>query len=217
MPTQVEFLAHDILDERELRLARHLSLLLSDPERDAERDAASLIEDILPVYSGKNGDPTKVLAPYPIYHPLYYIHSYAEQREFGRHTQAFIDAICNHLNGCLDWLTPGPSKSRHSSGPFGNLAVQLYNAGTLTRPLADKLARFSRVVNIFSTKHSITLTPASSNPAVKTFSILDATLAFVIMRKISIQLFDVLKANSADLPRDWKEFRAEWLSWEEQG
>lgn len=210
MPTQVEFLARDILDERELRLATHLSILLGI----AEQDAASLIEEILPTFSEKHGDTTRVLTPDPIYRPLYYVHSYAEQREFGRHTEAFIDDICNHLEGCLEWLTPHPPKSRHPSGPFGNLAVQLYKAGTLPRPSADQLARFSKAVNISSTKRFTALLAATSNPAVKTFSVVEAALAFVMMRKLSIQLFVVLKAKGVNLLQGWKEFREEWLSWD---
>jgi hypothetical protein len=209
MPTQVELLAHDVLDERELRLAAHLSLLLGDPERDA----APLIEEILPIYLEKHGNATRVLTPDSIYRPLYYVHGYAEQREFGRHTQAFIDDICNHLEGCLEWLTPHPPKSRHPSGPFGNLAAQLYKAGTLPRPSADQLARFNKVVNA-SSKWFTARPVAKSNPAVKAFSTLEAALAFVMMRKLSIQLFGVLKAKGVSLPQGWKDFREEWLSWE---
>jgi ABC-type multidrug transport system ATPase subunit len=37
--------------------------------------------------------------------------------------------------------------------------------------------------------------------------------AIVMMRKLSIQLFALLRANGVSLPQGWPEFKDEWLSW----
>lgn len=46
----------------------------------------------------------------------------------------------------------------------------------------------------------------------RTFSVIETVYAIVIMRKLSIQLFALLKTNGVLLPHGWPEFKDEWLS-----
>ena len=49
---------------------------------------------------------------------------------------------------------------------------------------------------------------------VRTFSVQEAALAFVMMRNLSIQLFEVLETRGVILPHGWKDFKEEWLAWD---
>jgi hypothetical protein len=63
--TEIERLAFDLLDQRELQLAKHLSLLLGDDKWDA----GPLVGEILPVYWEKVGDRLQNCHPGNIYRP----------------------------------------------------------------------------------------------------------------------------------------------------
>jgi hypothetical protein len=130
---------------------------------------------------------------------------YSGLREFGRFTGVFLDMVCGHLEACLERLTPqSPPKSRHPTTPFGALASSLYRTGVIAQTLADRLYRFNKVVNVAS----------GHSPNERRFSVSDAALAFVMMRKLSIQLFTALKARGVNLPTRWKDLDETWLTWD---
>jgi hypothetical protein len=113
--------------------------------------------------------------------------------------------VCGHLEACLERLTPqSPPKSRHPTTPFGALASSLYRTGVIAQTLADRLYRFNKVVNVAS----------GHSPNERRFSVSDAALAFVMMRKLSIQLFTALKARGVNLPTRWKDLDETWLTWD---
>lgn len=175
-------------------------------------DAASLVEEILPVYCERVGDKDHILFPSNIYRPLYYIHSWSSPGNFRESTRAYMIVISGHLEGCLLFLISSrPSKYGAPSQPFGRLIDPLKASGILSAELADQLLKFNTAVNVPS-KHFGAYIPTHWLNE-RTFSVMETTCAFVLMRKLSIQLFALLKANSVVLPHRWPEFKDEWLSW----
>lgn len=205
--SDIERFAVEILDQRELQLARHLALLLDDDSCDS----SSLVEDIIPIYWQQVGDICQNLHPGNIYRPLYYIHSWSSLGDFKNRTRAYIDVISSHLEGCLENLTPFPSEDRAISKTFGPLVARLKKAGVLSPDFADQLWKFNAVINV-PAKHFGAYAPTRRLDE-RTFTVMETTCALVIMRKLSIQLFELLKANGITLPHEWPEFKDEWLSW----
>ncbi len=122
-----------------------------------------------------------------------------------------------HIEGCLLWLTKTPPKFRAPSKPFGNLVWLLFNEGVLPETLSNKLLKFNQLANIPAKHFGAFKTPRSIDE--RTFSIFEAALDFIIMRNLSMQLFDLLQARGVALPQLWKNFDPEWLSesWRSHG
>jgi hypothetical protein len=205
--TNVDLLAHDLLDQRELKLAEHLALLLNDDRFDS----GSLIEDMIPIYWEQVDDRLRSLDPDAIYRPLYYIHSHGSLRDFKDTTRTYMTFLSGHLEGCLVNLTPSPPQYRGTHRPFGSLVMQLQSSGILSAELADQLLRFNTAFNVPS-KHFDAYIPTRWLDE-RTFSVMETAYAFMLMRTLSIKLFILLKANGVILPHDWPDFKIEWLSW----
>lgn len=203
----IEQLAIATLDHQELQLAKRLALLLDDDRWDS----GSLIEGMIPIYWERVGDRLCNLSPGNIYRPLYYVHKLVYERNFRDNTRAFMETISGHLEGCLLNLTPFSPKHRGPHKPFGRLVGPLKKAGVLSEELADQLWRFNEAVNV-SSKHFGAYMPTRW-PDERTFSVKEATCAFLLMRRFSIQLFGLLKTNGVVLPQGWPDFKNEWLSW----
>jgi hypothetical protein len=202
LANQIELLARDLLDEQEWRLAQRLATVLGDDTLDA----GGLVLEILPVFwEGDSSMMARTLRPDSIYRPLYYVHMYAGLPRFGKFTRIFLDMICGHLEACLEQLTQSPPKSRHPTGLFGTLASSLYRMGVIPQTLADQVSRFNKVANVPSTH---------LRSDERTFSVSDSALAFVMMRKLSIQLSAALKARGVNLPARWKGLDDSWLTWD---
>jgi hypothetical protein len=71
--------------------------------------------------------------------------------------------------------------------------------------LSADLFDFNNIANI-PAKHFTASKKVESNLDERTFSVYDATLDFVMMRHLSIQLFSLLKTKGVLLPSQWKEF-----------
>lgn len=205
--TAIEQLAVDLLDEREWQLAKRLALLLDDDTYDAE----SLIVEMIPIYWERVGDMERTLSPDNIYRPLYYIHGWSTTGNFRDSTRAYMMVISGHLEGCLMYLTSSPPQTGVPSRPFGRLVGPLKTSGVLSVELADQLWKFNAAVNVPS-KHFGTYIPTHWLNE-RTFSVMETACALVMMRKLSVQLFTILKANGVVLPHEWPEFKDEWLSW----
>ena len=108
-------------------------------------------------------------------------------------------------------VTPFPPEHRGPSKPFGRLVGPLKKAGVLSEELADRLWRFNKAVNVPS-KHFDAHIPTRRLDE-RTFSVTETSYAFVLMRRLSMQLLNLLKANGVTLPHAWPEFKDEWLSW----
>ncbi len=204
--TDIERLAFDLLDEKELQLADHLSLLLGDDKWDA----GSLIEEILPIYWEIIGGRPRNCYPGNIYRPLNYIHVWSSRGDFANSTRAYMDVISNHIEGCLqNFLYPG-DEHRGISKAFGPLIAKLKKRGILSADLASSLWKFNDAVNVPS-KHFSAYAPTRWLDE-RTFSPMETVSAIISMRNLSIQLFELLKANGVSLPHEWPEFREEWLT-----
>jgi len=203
----IERLAIGILDQRELKLADQLALLLDDDRWDS----GSLIEDIIPIYWEQVGDRLRNLSPGIIYRPLYYVHMFGSLANFRDKTRAFMESISGHLEGCLLSLTPSPPEYGSPPKPFGRLVKRLKSAGVLSDELADQLWRFNESINV-SSKHFDAYMPTNWLDE-RTFSVKETTYAFLLMRKLSIQVFALLKASGVALPQSWPDFKTEWLTW----
>ena len=119
--------------------------------------------------------------------------------------------ISNHLEGCLQNLMRSPREDRGFSKTFGPLVAQLKKAGVLSTELATQLWRFNEAVNVPSKHFGAYIPTRRLNE--RTFSVAETAYALVLMRKFSMQLFTLLKANGVALPHEWPEFKDEWLSW----
>lgn len=205
--SEIERLAFDLLDQRELQLADHLSMLLGDDKWDA----GPLIEEILPVYWEKVGDRSQNCHPGNIYRPLNYVHVWSSEGGFKDSTRAYMDVISGHIEGCLQNLLKLPIHGRAMERAFGPAVLQLKKQKILSAELADQLWRFNKVINV-PAKHFGAYAPTNWLDE-RTFSVIETVYAIVIMRKLSMQLFTLLRDNGVSLPHEWPEFRDEWLSW----
>lgn len=207
-------LAQETLDNNEFALAQFLSELLADSRC---KFVSVLVEEILPVYYEKRGESSFTLQPDPIYRPLYYIHSYSAMRHFERFSRGFVAMTGAHIEGCLLWLTKKPPQFRAPSKPFGNLVWMLFKENVLPETLTDRLLKFNNIANVPAKHFGAFRSPRSIDE--RTFSIFEAALDFVIMRNLSIQLFDLLQSKGVALPHVWKKFDPEWLSekWRSHG
>jgi hypothetical protein len=91
------------------------------------------------------------------------------------------------------------------------LVVELNNSGILPPDLAEHLQKFNKAVNV-PAKHPSAYMP-TKNLGERTFSVLETAYALVLMRKLSIQLFGILKTRGINLPEQWSPFNDKWLSW----
>jgi hypothetical protein len=206
--TAIEQLAVDLLDQREWQLVKRLALILDD---DAY-DAGSLVAEMIPIYWERVGDRERTLFPDNIYRPLYYIHGWSTMRNFRDRTRAYVMVISGHLEGCLMYLTSSPpSQYGVPSQPFGRLVRPLKESGILSAELAEQLWKFNAAINVPS-KHFGTYVPTHWLDE-RTFSVFEAACSLVLMRKLSMKLFEILKTNGVILPHGWPEFKDEWLSW----
>jgi hypothetical protein len=147
---RLERLAGSLLDQKEMRLAKHLALLLGNKKYDA----ASLIAEILPKYWTEKGNRRFTVGPVAhrsVYRTLYYLHTYADKKSFKFRllTRLYISQTCQHLEGCLKWLAQNTPRSKSlARRPFGALVNGLEEAGTLPSPLATQLIAFNSAANI---------------------------------------------------------------------
>lgn len=206
--SEIEEFAREFLDKKEFELAEYLSRLLRNPNC---KYVGVLVSEILPNYSEKRGDSYYTLEPDPIYRPLYYLEMYANSRHFKDNTRIFLNNASAHLEGCLLWLTKTPPKYRSPPKPFGGLVYGLLEERILTKELADQLLAFNRLINV-PAKHMTAFFQPHSRLDERTFSCLDASLAFMAMRKLSIDLFKILDESGISLPQHWKEFDDNWFS-----
>lgn len=206
--SDIERFAVEIFDQKELQLSRHLAFLLEDDSCDS----SSLVEEMIPIYWEGVGDRKRTLFPDNIYRPLYYIHVWSSTCNFRDSTRAYMMVISGHLEGCLMYLTSSPpSQYGVPSQPFGRLVRPLKASGILSAELADQLWKFNAAINVPS-KHFGTYVPTHWLDE-RTFSVFETTCALVLMRKLSMKLFEILKVNGVILPHGWPEFKDEWLSW----
>jgi hypothetical protein len=96
---------------------------------------------------------------------------------------------------------------------FGQLVVALSQRGELTGQLSDHLARFNRIV-VRPAKHFTAIDNLPRNIDERTFGVRDGTLTFVMMRHLSMQLFDCINSKGPPLPSNWKQFDEKWLTWD---
>lgn len=170
-----------------------------------------LVKEILPVYWEKVGDRSQNCYPLNIYRPLNYVHVWSTRGGFKDYTRAYMDVISSHIEGCLQNLLKIPTQGRAMERAFGPAVSQLKKQKILSTELVDYLYRFNDVINV-PAKHFGAYAPTNWLDE-RTFSVIETVYAILIMRKLSMQLFTLLKINGVALPREWPEFRDEWLSW----
>ena len=207
--TVISQLANKALDERELQLAEHLAFLLDDDKWDA----ASLIGSIIPVYWERVDERDRTLDPDNVFRSLYYIHVNASvnSKAFRRNTRAYMIYISNHIEGCLQQLMLLPRNDRGLSKTFGPLVAQLKKKGILPEELTGQLWEFNDAINVPS-KHLGAYIPTRRLKE-RTFSVIETAWALILMRKLSMQLFDLLITMGRPLPKQWPVFKDEWLTW----
>ena len=156
------------------------------------------------------GDRLQNCYPGNIYRPLNYIRVWSSEGGFKDNIRAYIDVISNHIEGCLQNLLKLPTEGRAMERAFGPAVSHLRKKHVLSAELAAKLWRFNELINV-PAKHFGAYAPTNWLD-VRTFSEIETIYAIVIMRKLSMQLFALLKVTGIFLPHDWPEFKDEWLS-----
>ena len=109
------------------------------------------------------------------------------------------------------YLTPSPPTHRTEQRPFGRLVKPLKNAGIISAELAGQLWEFNEVINV-SSKHFGAYAPTRWLDQ-RTFSVKEAAFSFLLMRKLSMELFVLIETRGLILPQNWPDFKDEWLSW----
>lgn len=208
MSLTIEALAQELLSEEELALALKLSEVLED----SNYDAVGLLHKVLPKYWVRDGGSVRSLSPRSVYRPFYYVATYAESPHFEEHSRIFIDNVCGHIEGCLHWLVKATVGSERGGLPFGPLVKLLEEAQIVETELADQLMIFNRVVYIPAKHHTVQDFLGLSLDE-RSFSVQDASFALVLARKLSVQLFDLLRSHGEPIPADWKPFSSAWLTW----
>lgn len=189
-------LAKKLLEKRELDLSNHLSQLLGRPGRSAY----ALIGEILPVYH----DGRQVLEPRNIYRSLNYIHVEAAKSGDPYMVRYFIHTMGGHLETCLYHFD-----FRYHNLSLGVVVKGLRNQGILLPELAQALFDFNKIYTHAKHLDDPLVLPSSMDE--RSFSFRDGALAFLIMRKLSMQVFRLLKRKGATIPEDWREFDDRWL------
>jgi hypothetical protein len=196
-------LAREMLDKQELGLAEHLAALLADDKYDA----GNVVAAILPRYS----EGQQTLRPDSVYRTLYYVDQYTGLRDFQGKTRTFLDMVSGHIEGCLFHLYVGALRRTNLQVPFGPMVQTLHDRGLLSDELASQLQAFNKVVNVPSKHFNAHFLPSTLDE--RTFTVAEAACAFVMMRKLSVPLFALLKKQGVELKGDWPPFDPKWLAW----
>lgn len=197
---QVSDLADSLLTEKEVALAERLNYLI---ETGKMRQAWTLLEQILPKFWKEERGVFRTLSPDSVYRTLYYLD---EPHIFVRVPRHMIALMGDHLQGLLDHLA-----DRRYGLPLGRLVNTLRNAKQLPRDLASQLLEFNSVY--IRAKHLSADPFLQTRLDLRTFSTREAILSLIIMRQLSMRLFDLLKKKGKPLPEDWKQIDSEWLTW----
>lgn len=200
-------LAAEVLTEEELLLSIHLERILVGKKLDSER----FLNRILPRWWEEIGEHVRSLLPEGIYRPLYYVVGYGRRPDFRRVTRTFIQNVSAHFEGAIHQLRVVSVGKRGPKSTRGEIE-RLRNDRVFTEELAGGLHRFNEVVNIQSKHFDAMLSPRWLN--LRTFSTLDASRAFVLMRHFSIRLFGLIQQNGGSLPYVWPDFDPYWLDWQ---
>jgi len=164
---------------------------------------------ILPRYWKKEGNITMALPPRSIFKALSYVNQTAATREFAGKTRDFLKDIFGFLEGCLFHLYTKASPYASPNLPFGKLVEALHKQGVLSDELARQLGAYNRVVNVSS--KNFDAFPMTERLDQSTFSVNDAANVFVMMRKLAIPLFILLKKKGV-LEAEWPPFDERWLT-----
>lgn len=200
MRKRISHLAQSILSENETALASRLYYLIKQRKMTK---AWALLEQILPKFWRGEKNSLRTLWPDGVYRTLYYLD---EPYDFVRNPRHMIVLMGNHLEGLLERLM-----GIHGS-PLGCLITAF--AKIRDKRLTQLLREFNKIYVL--AKHP------SADPFLekrldrRTFSARDAIFCLIIMRHLSIQLFDLLRENGKPLEEGWKPIDPEWLSWDRE-
>lgn len=206
--TPIGTLADIILGDKEEALAWHLSVVMGDDKYDA----LTMLAVVLPKYweAREDGKGRSPLPPRSVFRRLYYVHSTGGMRGFHRFTRDFLADVAGHLEGCLFHLYYADADPHANPNlTMGALTEKLRATGAISQELAAQLQAYNRTVNV-SSKHFESF-PLPENLDERTFSVYDAALALVMMRKLSMQLFPLLRQKGLIGDVDWPPFDDRWL------
>jgi hypothetical protein len=200
MKGQISHLAESLLAENEIALANRLDYLI---KRRKIMKAWALLEQVLPKFWKEERGIFRTLSPDSIYRTLYYLD---EPNDFVRSPRHMIVFMGNHLEGLLEYLM-----DIHGL-PLGGLIYAL--SKMITATLISPLLEFNKIY--VRAKH------LSADPYLekrldrRTFSTREAIFCLIIMRHLSVKLFDALRENGKPLVENWKQIDPEWLSWDRE-
>lgn len=160
------------------------------------------LDEIFQSKLGKEGmkGVLRTLSPDNVYRTLYYLD---EPNDFIRSPRHMIVLMGNHLEGLLEHLT-----DIHGS-PLGGLINALSKTRSIS--LTSPLLEFNKIY--VCAKHPSADPFLETRLDRRTFSACEAIFCLIVMRHLSIKLFDLLRENGKALVEEWKQLDPEWLSW----
>ena len=201
MPRLVESLARRLLNVDEIAVAYRIEWLITQRKI---RKAWSLLQDILPKYCRVRRGIPFTLWPDDVYRPLYYLD---DPPAFLKQSSFIVHCMGEHLEGLLK-LFPGA----HEKLPLG-AQTRLLKEKMLPSNLADELLEFNELADI-PAKHPSADPFLPSRVDVRSFTLREITLLFMMMRYLSISIFALLKRRGIHFQEEWKEFKSEWIEWD---
>ena len=197
MRERISHLAEKLLAEKEIALANRLDYLIKGRRM---RKAWALFEQVLPKFWKEENDVLRTLSPDNIYRTLYYLD---EPYDFLRSPRHMIVLMGNHLEGLLEHLMDihGP--------PLGSLINAL--SRTVSTSLSLPLLEFNKIY--VRAKHPSADPFLETRLDRRTFSTREAIFCLIVMRHLSIKLFNLLRESGKPLVEEWKKIDPEWPSW----
>lgn len=200
MPSVIKPFAIRLLSNDEIAIAKRIQWLI---DRRKMKKAQSLVEEIFPKYWAIKEEIPYTLYPDFVYRSLYYLD---HPKLFLTDSSYIVHKMGEHLESLLK-LLPG-SKSNLSLGAQS----QFLKGKALPSDLAHDLLEFNSVADI-PAKHSSANTSLPSRLDVRSFTLEEITLLLMVMRRLSISLFAILKNQGINLREGWKAYDPDWAKW----
>ncbi len=200
MSRLIESWASRLLSIDEISVASRIEWLIT---RRKFKKAQSLIQTILPKYCDVRKGIPFTLWPDDVYRTLYYLDN---PQGFLKNSSFIVHCMAAHLEGLLKWF-PGANKKLALGAQ-----TKLLKDRALPSNLVNELLEFNRLAAV-PAKHPSANSFLPSRLDVRSFTLREITLLLMVMRRLSIAIFALLKQQGINFQEEWKEYKPEWTKW----